>query len=296
MKTNSHTPENPTFEQVILEFLRYSQQNKRSYKADLVRARALRKAFSGVYINDITKQNIQSYIKNRQSSSVSNSSINREIALLSAAINYCNNILDWQIPNKTTGLKLKEPQGRVRWISFKEANALIDAAKLSDKAFYLADFIIIALNTGCRSSELLQLTWNSINLEQSLILLEHTKSGKRRTIPINQQTQAALLNRLNYRNTHFPDAQRVFINQQGVGIDCVKKSFKSACERAGIENFRIHDMRHTCAAWLVMAGVELIVIRDLLGHSSVTVTEIYAHLSPKQVRVALEQLSDTEVY
>jgi integrase len=72
----------------------------------------------------------------------------------------------------------------------------------------------------------------------------------------------------------------------------VKNSFSRACKRAHIKDFRIHDLRHTCATWLVTAGVPLSEVRDLLGHSSVVVTERYAHLAPENVRAAVEKLSN----
>ncbi|WP_038777289.1 site-specific integrase [Burkholderia pseudomallei] len=70
----------------------------------------------------------------------------------------------------------------------------------------------------------------------------------------------------------------------------LQKGFVAACARAGIENFRIHDLRHTFASWLVMEGVSLYVVKDLLGHSSITVTERYAHLSPDHGREAVQKL------
>nr|WP_205192528.1 MULTISPECIES: tyrosine-type recombinase/integrase [Burkholderiaceae] len=65
----------------------------------------------------------------------------------------------------------------------------------------------------------------------------------------------------------------------------MQKGFEAACRRCGIDDFRIHDLRHTFASWFVMDGVSLYIARDLPGHSSVTVTERYAHLSPDQGRV-----------
>ena len=70
----------------------------------------------------------------------------------------------------------------------------------------------------------------------------------------------------------------------------MKRSFKTACQRVGIEDFCIHDLRHTCASLAVSAGVSLEALRDLLGHSSVTVTERYAHLAPAKVREAVAVL------
>ena len=70
----------------------------------------------------------------------------------------------------------------------------------------------------------------------------------------------------------------MFANSRGERIGDVKKSFATACKRAGISNFRMHDMRHTCAAWPVSNGVSMIELRVLLGHSTIKMTERYAPL------------------
>jgi integrase len=74
----------------------------------------------------------------------------------------------------------------------------------------------------------------------------------------------------------------------------VQRSFGTACERAGIADFRFHDLRHTCAAWLVQVGVPLTEVRDVLGHSTIKMTERYAHLAPENVRAALALLEGGE--
>jgi integrase len=84
----------------------------------------------------------------------------------------------------------------------------------------------------------------------------------------------------------------VFANSRGERIGDVKKSFDTACKRAGISDFPMHDMRHTCAAWLVSSGVSLIEVRDLLGHSTIKMTERYAHLAPENLRKAVRTLEN----
>ena len=90
----------------------------------------------------------------------------------------------------------------------------------------------------------------------------------------------------------FQSSSMVFVHNNGDRIKGVKRSFKIACTRVGIENFRIHDLRHTCASLAVSEGVSLEALRDLLGHSSVTVTERYAHLAPAKVREAVAVLDE----
>jgi integrase len=127
-----------------------------------------------------------------------------------------------------------------------------------------------------------------------LIYLEphHTKTGERRTVPLNGMAKAALLSLARFRATHCPSSPWVFCNRHGERIQDIKKGFATACRRAEITDFHPHDLRHTCAAWLVTAGVPLPEVRDLLGHSTIQMTERYAHLAPENVRAAVNVLDD----
>ena len=152
--------------------------------------------------------------------------------------------------------------------------------------------IIAALHTGMRRGELLGLEWSRVDFHAGLLHLEasHTKTATRRSVPINATARDALLSRARYRATHCPDASHVFCSQDGIPIVDPKEGFASACRKAGIDNFRFHDLRHTCAAWLVSAGVPIYDVRDVLGHSTVSMTERYAHLAPERARSAVAVL------
>lgn len=281
-----------TFDELMLVYLR-GASDKRSAYDDRGRARRLKEWFTGRNMHEQTGVDVRHYIEKRKQDGVSNSTINRELALLSAAINYANREWEWGLPNVAQGRQLKEPQGRLRYLSRSEAQALIRAASESDKrAAHLADFIRLALNTGCRYGELMGLEWRRVDFGAGLILLEpeHTKTGRRRSVPLNQEARAALLSRARFRAEHCPDSPWVFCDKQGKHIQHIRRGFTTACKQAGIEDFHIHDLRHTCAAWLVSAKVPLSEVRDLLGHHSVTMTERYAHLSPENVRAAVAVL------
>jgi integrase len=227
-------------------------------------------------------------IQARQADGVSAGGINRELMLLSAALSHAAFKLEKPLPNPVRGRLLPEPPGRVRWISREESERLIQCADSPA----LADFIRLALHTGCRSGELMALEWARVDFQQNLLRLypQHTKTARRRSVPLNAQALAALQSRLSWRNQHCPGHAHVFLNARCGCRQTFNKAFHAACNQAGIEDFRIHDLRHTCAAWLVNAGVPLITVRDLLGHSSIQTTEIYAHLSPDNVRKALAVL------
>ena len=278
-------------EAVMLAFLK-AKSDKRSHEDDLLHARRWRQLLPGRTVQSLKPADIHGYIAARKQTGVSNSTVNRELSFLAACIAWCNRELGWALPNPIQGRKLKEPEGRTRWLAMEEAQRLIDAARSSKRAPYLADFLTLALNTGMRRGEMLGLEWRRVDLQRRVISLEaaHTKTGKSRSVPLNDNARAALINRARFRAETCPGSPWVFTNDKGARISSFKRSFATACRVAGIEDFRIHDLRHTCAAWLVTAGVPLPEVRDLLGHSSVTMTERYAHLDQVNIRAAVDRL------
>lgn len=284
-----------TFDEVMVYYLNQRNQS-RSVKDLRLIVKQLRKTFNGCVMNKLRARDVSEYIAARKNQGMANASVNRELEVLSAAINLVNRDLEWNLPNPVVGRKLQEPEGRVRWLTSQEANALLKAARESATAPHLADFITIALNTGMRKAEILGMEWTRVDLQEGVLQLEghHTKSGRRRSIPINKLARAALIRRMRFRAEHCPDSPWVFCNSTGEQIQDVKTSFHTACRRAGIVDFRMHDLRHTCAAWLVTSGVPLSEVKELLGHSTVTMTERYAHLAPFKVKEAVSRLENIE--
>lgn len=281
-----------TFDEMMLAYLKETASLKRCPENDHYHMKPLYRWFSGRELATIQAADIRGYIDMRRKEGRSPATINRELDLLSAAINYARREWEWDIPNPVSGRKLKEPEGRVRWISNKEADALIRAADSEPKAPWLGRFIRLGLHTGCRKGELLGLEWSRVDFQTGLFYLEavHTKSAKRRSVPMNAIARDAMMQLMRFRSEHAPDSPWVFCNKQGKQVRSIRRSFSTACKRASIENFRIHDLRHTCASWLAIAGVPLTEVRDLLGHSSVAMTERYAHLAPENVRAAVAVL------
>ncbi len=137
--------------------------------------------------------------------------------MLSVAINYARREWEWDIPNPVRGRKLKEPEGRVRWITQDEARGLVRAAELETNAHHLPDFIRLALHTGCRKQELLGLEWRCVDLQRNLFFLEaeHTKTRRRRSIPLNQTGREVILRRARFRAEHCPASAWVFAQTGG---------------------------------------------------------------------------------
>ena len=284
-----------TFDELMLNYLKATETTKATHGRDRCSMKHLYPVFTGKSVADIDTITIRGYIKQRKAEGAAASTINKEVGLMSVAINYARKEWGWNLPNPVQGNRVPEPEGRVRWITREEAQALIVAAGCESRAPHLPDFLRLALHTGMRRGEMLGLEWRRVDLRSDLVYLnpQHTKTKRRRSIPINAVAKDALLGRARFRAVHCPDSPWVFCHRDGRRIGDIKHAFTSACRRAGIEDFRIHDLRHTCAAWLVQAGAALDRVRDLLGHTSVATTEIYAHLAPENVREAVNTLAST---
>jgi integrase len=281
-----------TFDELMLKYLQSVAGEKKSAERDGYVVKQLKPFFTGREIGALKRSDTRAYIDKRKADGVGAATINREIGLFSAAINYARREWDWNIPNNVEGMLQKTPEGRVRSLTLAEARRLIQEAEKHTRSPLLVHFIRLALNTGCRRDEMLRLEWHRVDLKASLIFLEgsNTKSGKRRSIPLNREARAALLDLARYRAEHSPDSPWVFMRANGERLQSLRTPFRWLLKRVGIVDFRIHDLRHTCASWLVSAGQQLTAVRDLLGHSTIKMTERYAHLSPENVRAAVSAL------
>ncbi|CAG4883758.1 Bacteriophage integrase [Georgfuchsia toluolica] len=280
------------FDEVITTYLDARRHEIRSHARSLYGYKRLYPHFAGRKITDIRRADVRDYIESRRVDGVKPATINRELDLLSAAINHARFEFELDIPNPVHKMSLKEPEGRVRWISRDESTRLIEASRLHARTPHLACFIQLALHTGCRKSELLTLEWKTVELNHGFFVLDpkNTKSAKRRTIPINDLAKHVLLEIREWNSENCPGTPWVFSTRQNRRITTFQNGFEAACKRAGIDDFRIHDLRHTCASWLVMQGVPLLAVKELLGHYSIEMTERYAHLAPDHVKNAVQLL------
>lgn len=275
------------FEAVVGAYLSARQADRREYR-ESASLRILTPFFGGRDMLALKRVDVRGYIQGRHCQGVKTSTVLRELRLLSAALNFCRRELDRpDIPNPVAALGLREPEGRARWITRVEAGRLIAAIE-TGRCPWAGDFVRLALNTGCRRGELLGLEWSRVDLECNLLHFEaqHVKSRRRQSVPLNADAVACLT-----RLRAVPGLARWVFGEPGaVTLGALQRAWYPALKRAGIEDFRIHDLRHTFASWLVMQGESLYVVKQLLRHSSIKVTERYAHLAPEQTASAVQRL------
>lgn len=268
---------------------RYSREIRHSHKSHysiISVLNAFRDVAPDKPLLHLSPPDIHSYVQCRLESGIGAATINRELAVLSAAINHARRKWGVSMDNPTQHQRLRAPALRLRYLERSEAVRLQQEADALRPD--LGDFVRLALNTGCRKTELLTLRWSDVNLDRGYIVLrpENTKANRRRIIPINRGAGQALEN----RRSAGIESEWVFAKKNGERVKALDWLFRKAVKSAGLSDFRIHDLRHTFASWLVSEGVELIKVRDLLGHTSVKMTERYAHLMPNRLREAVHVL------
>ncbi|MCV2216872.1 tyrosine-type recombinase/integrase [Thauera sp. Sel9] len=281
------------FEDLMNAYLSAKALDNRSSDRDQYSLARLSPYFGGRDVRGLKRAHVRDYVRLRLADGVKVSTVRRELRVFCAAINFVRLEHDLhELPNPVAKLGLSAEEPRVRWITQEEAARLVAAAERVARRPHLSAFIRLALNTGCRRGELLGLEWSRVDVDRRFFLLEarHTKGRKRRTVPLNDDALGALERLKRWQAERLSGSPWVFGWRPGSRITTFKTAWRSSLERAGIDDFRIHDLRHTFASWLVMQGVSLYVVKDLLGHASITQTEIYAHLAPSQGAAAVQRL------
>ena len=217
---------------------------------------------------------------------LSASSVRRELEQLQAAITfaYKQNVIE----HNPFIWKPEKSKSRTRWLTRKEAANLILAARKSDQASdYLPLFILIGVYTGARMTAILKLRWTDVDLDNGIIdfttndLSEKKKGAKTRIPP-------RLIRRLRAHKKRGVEMGYVLHKNQEP-IKNPKKSFKTACKKAGLEDVTIHTLRHTCASWLIQNNVSPAKIAKHLGHtSSRMIEQTYGHLSESHLEEIME--------
>ncbi len=173
--------------------------------------------------------------------------------------------------------KVKTPKKKPLFLTFEQAEKLL--AHTANRSVY--QYILIALNTGARISEVCHLKWKNVDLNHRLITIEG-KGSKERVVPIPQQLLEFLKERENSQEYVVTGSRsRTEITHQ----------FRVYADEIGLNEYTFHNLRHTYASWLVQNGVNLKIIQELLGHESIQTTLIYAHLAPDNKYQAVKVLN-----
>ncbi len=231
------------------------------------------------WLQSVTTRQVERF-KAARIKDVAPATVNRNLARLKHLL---NTAIKWgylyENPAKPVKL-LRENNRRLRYMTKDEMDRLIAASR-----GHLKPIIILAVNTGMRRGEIFDLHWSHVDLKNRIIEVGYPKNGDPRFIPINDTLMDALQQLPRRIDTPF-----VFPGKNGGRLTDIKKGFLGARERAGLDDVTLHTCRHTFASHLVMAGVDLMTVKELLGHKSTKMTERYSHLSPKHKANAVRVL------
>lgn len=290
------------FKELVKVYVEYSKTNHRSYKTNVAKAYKFEKLWGNRQLKDISPIDIEKYKINRKkeikskekivdgvkipAKYISNTTINRDIEVLRKMFNLAIQN-GWLTKNPCTGItKLRQENKLERYLTPDEEIRLIEACV--GRFEYMKPIIQFALNTGMRKEEILSLTWKCVNFDNNKITLLDTKNGKKRFIPINSVVRSVLKDAHKKKCCDYVFANPITKTRYAD----LKRSFVSLCEKANVENFRFHDLRHTSATRMVGAGVPITMVKDILGHSDIHTTMRYAHAITEQSLEAIETLSN----
>jgi integrase len=200
---------------------------------------------------------------------------NRYMGVLRHALNRAQREWEWLGENPTQRVRpSKEPRGRVRFLSEEERDRLLAACQTSyDRRLF--PFVVVALGTGARRGELLQLRWRDIDLSRGTAVVHHTKNNERRTLVLSGRALEVLRGLSAVRRIGTDD---VFAAPHGVAT-FPRDAWEKALRDAGIADFHFHDVRHTFASYLAMSGATLAELAEALGHKTLAMVKRYAHLT-----------------
>jgi len=203
---------------------------------------------------------------------LANATINRYKAIVSVVFGYACNQFDLPT-NPVQGVRsLLENNARIRYLSNEERTRLFEACRASSWS-KLHLLVLMAITTGARKGELMKLGWSDIDFDRQAAFVETSKNGEPKVLPLTDSVIKELQlfnttdNGLIFASTVKPDKPY-----------CFTKPWYKALKDADIQDFRFHDLRHSCASYLAMNGASLLEIADVLGHKQIQMTKRYAHL------------------
>jgi integrase len=186
---------------------------------------------------------------------------------------------------------------RTRFLGDDERAALLAACKASENE-HLYPVVVFALSTGARKGEVLDLTFNDLDLKRGSAILRDTKNGETRAVPIVKSLNGLLKDHLEKVKATYeklekiPPQRWVFPRADGQSPIDIRTAWETAREKAKIADFRFHDLRHSTASYLAMNGASLVEIAEVLGHKTLQMVKRYAHLSESHVKDLVERVND----
>ena len=247
--------------------------HKRTHQGDIDKLKWIDPYLRGKYLDEIDRELIESIARAKEAEGRGPATVNRYLALIRSILRAAWQKWEW-IDKVPMVFMRKEAEKRVRFLTQQEATRLLD--ELPEHLSYMAHF---ALMTGLRMNNVVRLKWSQINMEkkQAWIHPDESKSGNAIGVPLNNEAINVLKAQLGKHLKY------VFTYKGKPVLRASTHAWYKACERAGIEDFRFHDLRHTWASWHAQNGTPLNILQEMGGWRSAEMVRRYAHLSAEHL-------------
>lgn len=263
-----------SYDQMVTKYLEEHEHSRDEHTLKKLNA-----WFTGLTLFEITTRRVAEY-RTARLREVKPATLYQELALLRRMFNVAIKEWEWLKDNPVSRLSFSvgNKNARDRWLTVEEEQWLLQCATNPQ---WLRPLLIMALHTGMRRGEILNVTWKDIDFTRRMFRIERSKNGEKRGIPMSR----FLLETLRQLKVRGISGRLFAISERSLRV-----AFETAVGKAGIENFHFHDLRHTFATRLVQNGVDLYKVKELLGHKSLTMTMRYAHHYPESLRGSIEIL------
>jgi integrase len=259
--------------------------HKATLDMDKAHLRWLHRFLDGKELEAISRSLVDRITAERAAEGVSNATVNRTLEVLRAILRKCVN--EWEWLDKAPQVRmLKEPTRRIRFITREEARRL-----LSVLPEHLADMAAFSLATGLRRANVTGLQWTQVDLVRRVAWIhpDQAKARKAIAVPLNAEAVMLIRKQIGKHHTHVFSFRGKPITQVST------KAWYQALTRAGIQDFRWHDLRHTWASWHVQSGTPLHVLQELGAWESAEMVRRYAHLNAEHLAPYADRLCTLRV-
>ena len=269
-----------TWDDAALKFLNETQ-HKATHKDDISRMRWVMPYLRGKKLAEIDRELI-ARIGDIKAKEAKPATANRVLALIRTVLRRA--ALEWEWIDKAPRIRLfKEAKRRVRWLTPEEVQRLLDELPPHQQ-----DLVLFALSTGLRQANVVKLEWSQVDMVRKVCWIhpDQAKARKAIHVPLNSSAMAVLSRQVGKH----PVRVFTFRGKPVAGANTL--GWRKALKRAGIEDFRWHDLRHTWASWLAQQGTPTNVLQELGGWESERMVRRYAHLAPPQLLEHSEKVTN----
>jgi len=253
----------------------------KSIRTERNRVLAWAREFGNRPLGQITRTEIEAWRREKMAR-CRPATINRDLSRLRRMFSLA---VEWELLEESpmAGIRfLRENNARTRYLSLEECQRLI----ASCIAPHIRALVTVALHSGMRLGEILDLHWYDLDFASGFILVRDSKNGESRHVPMD-----ATLFALFRAYPHRLGTDLVFSSPAGGRIVDVRTGFQNACKRAELTDLHFHDLRHTFASQFVMAGGDLYILKEILGHKSPAMAARYAHVSPTYLIKSIDRMN-----